>query len=149
MRIRARIDGSDDGAAGIHIDESVVTALGSTRRPAVSVTINGYTYRSSIAPMGGGYMLGVTKETRRITGVKAGEEIDVEIELDTAPREVTVPDDLAARLGGDTGAKAFFDSLSYSNRRWYVLPIEDARSPETRQRRVDKAMAMLREGRKP
>jgi antitoxin component of MazEF toxin-antitoxin module len=149
MKIRAMIEGTGQAAAGMHIPESVVEALGSTKRPAVRVTINGYTYRSSIAPMGGGYMLGVSKEVRQLAGVAAGQEVDVEIELDTAPREVVVPDDLAAVLADDADAKRFFESLSYSNQRWYVLQIEGAKTAETRQRRVDKALAMLREGRKP
>jgi Bacteriocin-protection, YdeI or OmpD-Associated/Domain of unknown function (DUF1905) len=108
---------------------------------------DGYTYRSSVASIGGRFMLPVSGEVRERAGVAAGDEVDVDLELDTAPREVTVPPDLADALGRDAGAKRFFDGLSYSNKRRLVLAVEGAKSAETRQRRIAKTVDMLREGR--
>ncbi len=148
MRFRTTILQGDKTATGIRIPDEVVEALGSGKRPPIRVTINGYTYRSTVAVMGGEYMVGVSAENRAGAGVSGGDEVDVDIELDTEPREVTVPSDLAAALDGDADAKRFFESLSYSQKQWFVLPIEGAKKPETRERRIDKAVAMLREGRK-
>jgi hypothetical protein len=147
VRLRVRIEGAGKTAAGIEIPSEVVASLGSSRRPAVKVTINGYTYRSSIASMGGRYMLGVSNDTRSRTGVAAGDEVDVDIELDTEPREVLVPADLAKALDGDAAAKRFFEGLNYSNRRRVVTPIDEARTPELRERRIGAAVSKLREGR--
>jgi hypothetical protein len=147
VRLRVRIEGAGKTAAGIEIPPEVVASLGSSRRPAVKVTINGYTYRSSIASMGGRYMLGVSNDTRSRTGVAAGDEVDVDIELDTEPREVLVPADLAKALDGDAAAKRFFEGLNYSNRRRVVTPIDEARTPELRERRIGAAVSKLREGR--
>ena len=91
----------------------------------------------------------MSAENRTAAGVAAGDEVDVEIELDTEPREITVPPDLAAALAGEPDARAFFDGLSYSQQRRLVEPIEQAKQPETRERRVGKAAALLRERRKP
>jgi hypothetical protein len=134
-------------ATGMEVPEDVVLALGSGKRPAVRVTINDYTYRGTVAPMSGKFFLPVSAEVREHAEVAAGDEIDVNLELDTDPREVTVPSDFAAALDGDTAAKRFFDGLSYSNKRRIVLSIEDAKTAETRQRRIEKSVGMLREGR--
>ena len=147
MRIRATIQGTGKTAAGIQVPDEVVAALGPSRKPAVRVTINGFTYRSSIASMGGVFMLGVSNDVRRNAGVAAGEEVDIDLELDTEPREVVVPPDLAAALDADEGARRAFDALSYSNKRRIVIPIDDAKTPETRHRRIDKSVEALREGR--
>ncbi len=149
MRFRATLQLEGKTATGFRVPPEVVEALGRGKRPPVTVTINGYTYRSTIAPYGDVYMLGVSAEHREAAGVAAGDELDVDLELDTAPREVEVPADLAEALADEPEASAFFDGLSYSNRRWYVLSVEGAKTPETRQRRVAKAVEMLREGRKP
>jgi len=149
MQIRATLELGGKTATGMRIPPEVVDALGAGKRPPVSVTINGYTYRSSIAVMGGVYMLGVSADVRERTGVKAGDEIDVDIQLDTAPREVAVPEDLATRLGDDADARSFFERLSHSQKQWFVLSVDGAKTAETRARRVDKAMEMLRAGRKP
>ncbi|MGZ3679581.1 MAG: YdeI/OmpD-associated family protein [Ktedonobacterales bacterium] len=146
MRFRATIQLSGKTATGIRVPEEVVTGLGSGKRPAVRVTINGYTYPSTVAPMGGEYMLPVSAEVRESAGVAAGDEVEVDVELDAAPREVSVPPDFAEALEGDADAKRFFEGLSYSNRRRFVLSIEDAKTPETRQRRIAKAISTLHEG---
>ncbi|HEX8036598.1 MAG TPA: YdeI/OmpD-associated family protein [Ktedonobacterales bacterium] len=146
MRFRAAIQLSGKTATGIRVPEEVVAGLGSGKRPSVRVTINGYTYRSTVAPMGGEYMLPVSAEVRESAGVAAGDEVDVDVELDVAPREVSVPPDLAEALDGDAEAKQFFEGLSYSNKRRFVLSIEEAKTPETRQRRIAKAVSTLHEG---
>jgi antitoxin component of MazEF toxin-antitoxin module len=147
MRIRARILQTGKTAAGIEIPAKVVSALGASKKPPVRATINGYTYRSSIASMGGKFMLGVSNDVRKAAGVEAGEEVDLNLELDTEPREVVVPPDLRAALGRDAQARKFFDSLSYSNKRRIVIPIDDAKTEETRRRRIAKSVEMLRAGR--
>ena len=147
MRFRTTILGTGKNAAGIEIPDEVVAGLGAGKRPPVRVTINGYTYRNTVAVMGGVYMVGVSAEHRAAAGLAAGDEVDVDLELDTAPREVAVPDDFAAALDADPEARRTFDGLSYSNRSWHVLSIEGAKTDETRQRRIEKSIATLHEGR--
>jgi hypothetical protein len=147
MRFHTTIAQNGKTATGIRVPDEVVEALGSGKRPAVTVTINGYTYRNTIAVMGGVFMVGVSAERRAGAGVAGGDEVDVDIALDTAPREVTVPDDFAAALDAEPKARATFDGLSYSNRSWHVLQVNGARTDETRQRRIGKSVDMLREGR--
>jgi len=113
----------------------------------VRVTINGHTYRNTVAVYGGVFMLGVSAENRAAAGVQAGDELDIDIELDSAPREVTLPPDFADALDRDVGARRCFDGLAYSHKLRHVLAIEQAKTAETRQRRIDKAISMLREGR--
>lgn len=146
MKFRATIQLNGKTATGIRVPDEVVVGLGSGKRPAVRTTINGYTYRSTVAPMGGEYMLPVSAEVRERAGVTAGDEVDVDVELDGAPREVSVPPDFAEALDGDVEAKRLFEALSYSNKRRIVLPIEEAKTPETRQRRIAKAVSTLHEG---
>ncbi len=147
MKFHASIQLNGKTATGIAVPPAVVESLGSSKRPAVRVTINGYTYRSTVSPMGGEFMLPVSGEIRKNAGIAAGDAVDVDIELDTAPREVQVPPDLAELLNADADAKRFFDGLSYSNRLRIISPIEEAKTAETRQRRLAKAIQMLREGR--
>lgn len=147
MRFRATIEQSGKTATGIRVPDEVVEGLGAGKRPAVKVTIKGFTYRSTVASMGGVFMVGVSAENRAGAGVAGGDEVDVDIELDTAPREVTVPPDLAKALKQDAKAQETFESLSYSNKGWHVLSIEGAKTEETRQRRIAKSIGALREGR--
>ncbi len=146
MKIHTTILQSGKTACGIVIPPEVVESLSGGKHPKVSATINGYTYRSSIASMGGTFMLSVSAEVRENAKVAAGDEVDVEIELDTAPREVTVPPDLQAALDADAAAKTFFEKLSYSNKLRHVLAIEDAKSAETRQKRIAKSVGLFHEG---
>ncbi len=147
MRFQSTVRLTGKTACGIPVPEEVVSGLGSSRRPAVRVTIKGYTYRSTVAHMGGEYLVGVSAENRQAAGVEAGEDVLVEIELDTEPRVLAVPADLADALDRDAHARATFDSLSYSNRQRLVLPIEGARTSETRQRRIARTVSALRDGR--
>ena len=147
MRFRGKILLGGKTATGIRVPEKVVASLGPSKRPPVRVTINGHTYRSSVASMGGQFMLGVSADVRKNAGVAAGDEVDVDIELDTEPREVTVPPDFTNALARDAKASRFFDGLSYSNKQRFVISIEGAKTAETRQRRIAKAISMLQEGR--
>jgi Bacteriocin-protection, YdeI or OmpD-Associated/Domain of unknown function (DUF1905) len=135
-------------ATGIEVPTEVIEALGAGQKPPVRVTIGSHTYRSTVARRGERYLVGVSAENRAGAGVAAGDEVDVDIELDTEPREVAVPADFGAALDDDADAKGFFEGLSYSQKQWYVLPIEQAKKRETRERRVAKALDMLRDGRK-
>ena len=147
MRFRTTLEQSGKTATGFRVPAEVVEALGKGKRPPVRVTINGYTYRNTVAVYDDVYMLGVSAEHRAGAGVAGGDEIEVDLELDTAPREVTVPDDLAAALYADADAKRTWDGLSYSNKSWHVLQVDGAKSAETRQRRIGKSLDALREGR--
>lgn len=148
MKFQATVFLGGKTATGIVVPPEVVAALGSSKRPAVKVTLNGHRYRSTVAPRGGVFMLPLSAEHRDAAGVAAGDMVDVDLELDAEPRTVTLPDDFAAALDRDADARRFFDGLSYSHQRQHVLAIEDAKTPETRLRRIDKALAMMREGRK-
>ncbi len=147
MRLRARIHSTGKTAAGVVVPDEFVEALGAGRHPKVRVTVGAYTFRSSIASMGGRFMLPMTAETREHAGVAAGDEIDLDVEPDTEPRHVVVPDDLASALAQDEAARRAFDALSYSNKRRLVIPIESAKTADTRRRRVEKTVAALGEGR--
>jgi hypothetical protein len=147
MRFRATIEQSGKTATGFAVPEEVVRALGGGKRPAVRVTIGAHTYRNTVASLGGRYMVSVSAENRAAAGVAGGDEVDVELELDTAPRELSVPRDLADALDADPDARRTFDGLSYSNRQWHVLSVEGAKTPETRQRRLGKSVEVLRQGR--
>ena len=147
MQFQATIQLNGKTATGIEVPQDIVDGLGGGKRPAVSVTLNGYTYRSTVGVMGGRSLIPVSAEVRSAAGVAAGDEVEVTLEPDTAVREVEAPADFAEAMARDPEAKAFFEGLSYSHKRWYVLPLEGAKAPETRQRRVEKAMDMLRERR--
>jgi hypothetical protein len=134
-------------STGIRVSEDIVSALGKSRKPPVRVTVNGHTWRSSIAFMGGEFWLGISAENRAAAGVKAGDEIEVEVQPDTEPRELEIPADVAEALDREPEAKKYFETLSYSNKRRHILAIEGAKAAETRQRRIDKSVAMFREGR--
>jgi len=133
---------------GIEVPAEVVEGLGGGKKPAVAVTVGSYAYRSSIAVMGGKFLIPLSAERRAESGIKGGDTVDVELALDAKPREVVVPEDLSAALAGDAAAKAFFETLSYSNKLRHVLSITDARTPETRAKRIGKAVETLRSGKK-
>jgi len=146
MRFRATMQTAGKTALGFEIPPAVVEALGAGKRPPVLVTINGYTYRNTIAVYGGVYLIGVSAENRAQAHVKGGDEVDVDLELDTAPREVEVPPELQAALDADPAAKVTFDRLSYSNKSWHALQVTGTTNPATRARRLEKSVAALRAG---
>ena len=133
---------------GIEVPEAIVEKLGAGKRPKVKVTVNGYTYRNSIASMGGRFLISVSAEVRKHTGIKGGEKLDVTLELDTEPREVALPEDFKKSLHRNAAARTFFESLSYSAQQRYVLPIGQAKTEDTRNRRIEKAIADLEAGKK-
>jgi hypothetical protein len=133
-------------ATGFEVPPDIVDALGAGKKPPVKVTMNGYTYRSSVAVMGGKFLCGVSAEHRRPAGVKAGDTVEIDLQLDTEKREVAIPDDVAEALKVNPAAKTAFEKLSYSHQRAHVEPIAAAKAAETRQRRIDKMITMLSEG---
>jgi hypothetical protein len=143
MRFRTTILQAGKTATGIEVPPDVVESLGAGKRAKIRVSINGYTYRSSVAPLGGVFMVGVSAEVRDAAHVAGGDKVDVDIELDTEPRVLAIPADLAAALDAEPGARQRFDALSFSNQQRLVLPIEEAKTPETRQRRIDKAIGTV------
>jgi hypothetical protein len=147
LRFHTTILQGDKTATGIRVPDEIVEALGAGKRPAVTITINGYTYRSSIAVLGGAYMVGVNADNRAAAGVAGGDEVDVDIELDTAPREVSLPPDFATALDAEPAARRTFEGLSYSNKSWHVLSINGAKAEETRRRRIAKSVEALKAGR--
>ncbi|HEY8799250.1 MAG TPA: YdeI/OmpD-associated family protein [Candidatus Limnocylindrales bacterium] len=147
MRFHTTILQAGKTATGIRIPDEIVEGLGAGKRPPVRVTINGYTYRSTVAVMGGDYMVGVNADNRAGADVAGGDQVDVDIELDTAPREVAVPADFAAALDAEPDARRTFDNLSNSNKGWHTGQIEGAKTDETRQRRIARSIDALREGR--
>lgn len=122
-----------------------VAALSTKKRPPVKVTLRGYTYRSTVAPYGDVFMLPLSQEHRKAAGVQAGDRVEVTIELDTEPRTVDAPADLAAALAQAPGGTAAFEALSYTLRKEYVRQVESAKAQETRQRRIAKIVATLME----
>lgn len=134
-------------ATGIEVPEHVVEQLGAGKRPPVRVMLNGHAYRSTIARMRGRYMLPVSTVMRERAHVDAGDDVEVRLTHDTEPRTVTLPPDFADALREDRAAQDFFNTLSYSNRRRFVLSVEGAKTHETRQRRIARAVAALREER--
>lgn len=130
-------------ATGIEVPPQIVAELGAGKKPAVTVSLNGYMYRSTVAVLGGRYMLPVSAEHRQGAGVQVGDQVSVTLHLDIEPREVTVPDDLQAALDGTPAALERFGRLSYSQQRQHVLAVEGTKNPETRARRVVKALQAL------
>ena len=128
---------------GIEVPPDVIEALGAGRKPPVVVSVNGYEYRSTVAVMGGRYLIPFSSDKRAATGIQGGDPIVVELELDTAPRTVDVPDDFAAALDATPGAREAWDRLSPSHRKAHVTAIEGAKAAETRARRIAKAIEAL------
>jgi Bacteriocin-protection, YdeI or OmpD-Associated/Domain of unknown function (DUF1905) len=148
MRFRAVIQLGGKTATGIEVPPDVITGLDQGKRPPVRVTIRGYTYRTTVGVMGGKSMLPVSAEHRTAAGVAAGDEVEVEIEADTEPREVTLPPEFAAALRADEAAQQAFQKLSYSQQQRHVLGITSAKTAETRERRIASALAELRQDRR-
>jgi hypothetical protein len=147
VKFRAEVERNGKTATGIEVPAEVVEQLGTGNKPKVTVTIRGYSYRSTVATMGGRFLIGVSADVRGKAGVAAGDVVDVTLELDTLARTVTVPPDFAKALGAEPAAKKFFEGLSYSQQRWFVAGIEGAKKADTRARRIDAAMDRLRNGR--
>lgn len=143
MRFHATLALHGKSATGIEVPSDVLSALDSGKRPKVKVTINSYSYATSIGSMGGLSLIPVSADVRAKAGVAAGDHLDVDVVLDTAPRTLDVPADLAAAIDRVPAARQAFDNLSYSGKQRYVLPVEQAKTTQTRQRRIDKAITEL------
>jgi actin-like ATPase involved in cell morphogenesis len=128
---------------GIEVPAEVIERLGGGNRPAVVVDVNGYVYQSTIAVMGGKHLISVSAAIRRETGLSGGDSIVVKLTLAAGPRPVVVPADLAAALDDEPIARRFFDGLSNSLQRYHCDNIVGAKSAETRQRRISKAIELF------
>jgi len=128
------------------IPDDVIASLGAGKKPPVRISVNGYAYRSTVATVDGRYMVGFSAAHRAASGLAGGDEVEVEIELDTEPRVVEVPDDLQKALDAEPRAKETFERLSNSLKGYHVAQVVGARTDETRQRRIEKSVAVLREG---
>jgi bacteriocin resistance YdeI/OmpD-like protein/uncharacterized protein DUF1905 len=148
MRFRTTVELGGKTATGLEIPDNVLAALGSGKRPAVRITVGGHTYRTMVASRGGRFLVPLSAENRAAAGVAAGEQVDIDIEADTAPREVTVPADLADALAHDNTAQHFFDALSYTHRKEWVRWIAEAKKSETRKARIARTLAALRAGKR-
>jgi hypothetical protein len=146
MKFQAKVIPSGN-ATGVGVPADVVKALGSGSRPLIVVTINGHTWRSRVASMRGEHLVGISAANRAASGIAAGDMVEVDLELDTEPRVVPEPPDLARALRDDPEARAAFERLPYGLRRRHVAAIEDARTSEVRQRRIAKLVATLRSDR--
>ena len=147
MKFRTTVLLGGRTATGMVVPDDVIAALDSGRQPSVRITIGGHTYRTTVASRAGQFLLPLSAENREAAGVAAGDEVDVDIELDTAPREVAVPAELAAALDAEPAARRTFDGLSNSNKSWHTYQVENAKTDETRQRRIAKSIEALRDGR--
>jgi len=146
MRFESRVELGGKTATGIPVPDDVVASLGESKRPAVTITVNGHTYRTTAVRMGGRFLVPLSAEHREAAGVAAGDDVTVDIALDTAPREVDLPADLEAAM--DDAARTTYDGLSYTHRKEWVRWVEEAKKPETRATRIEKTVAGLREGRR-
>jgi hypothetical protein len=150
-RFRVVLEKAEESeATGIRIPFDVLKVYGTRARVPVRGTINGFPYRSSISPMGEGcHFMPVNKSLRDGARAKGGDTISVVMERDEEPRVITPPQDLARALKADKGAQAVWEKLSYTHQKEYANAVEEAKRPETRARRIEKAVADLSAGKKP
>jgi hypothetical protein len=133
-------------ATGIEIPSEILEKLAAGKKPPVKLTVNGYAYRSTVATIDGRYMVGFNADHRAASGIRGGDDIDVEIELDNQPRTVDLPADFQAALDGEPAAKRTFEKLSNSMKGYHVSQVTTAKTEETRQRRIQKSIGVLRAG---
>ncbi|MEI9900715.1 MAG: YdeI/OmpD-associated family protein [Hyphomicrobium sp.] len=141
---RTRLESGGGNTLGFDVPEEIVLGFGKGKRVPVTVTINGHTYRNTVAVYGGKYMIGVAQEHRAPAGIAGPGPIEVTLELDTEKREVVVPPELQAALEADPLAKTVWDKLSFSHKRAHTEALAAAKAPETRARRVLKTIETLR-----
>jgi Bacteriocin-protection, YdeI or OmpD-Associated/Domain of unknown function (DUF1905) len=147
MRFRTTVELGGKTATGLVVPDDVVAALGGGSRPPVRITVGTHTYWTTIAARGGRFLVPLSAENRQAAGVAAGDEVDVTIALDTAPRRVAVPDDLAAALAGEPTTRRFFEGLSFTHRKEWVRWVTEAKRAETRTQRIARTLDALRAGR--
>jgi len=144
MKFRSHVE-PPEPMRGLEVPAEVVAALGGGKRPAVTITINGHSWKSRVAIMRGRYLLGLSNANRKAAGVATGDQVEVEVDIDAGPRVVAEPTDFARALDADPAARTAYDHLTHSRKREHVRAIESAKKPETRAQRIDKALAMLRD----
>jgi bacteriocin resistance YdeI/OmpD-like protein/uncharacterized protein DUF1905 len=144
MKFRSYVE-PPEPMRGLEVPPEVVEALGGGKRPAVTITINGHSWKSRVAIMRGRYLLGLSNANRQAAGVATGDQVEVQVEIDAEPRVVAEPADFARALDADPAARTAYDHLSDSHQRQHVHAIESAKKPETRARRIEKALATLRD----
>ena len=142
MRFRAMVE-PPEPMRGLEVPREVVTALSGAARPPVTITVNGHSWKSRVAIMRGRYLLGLSNANRKAAGIATGDEVEVELELDDEPRVVVEPQDFVLALDANPVARAAYDGLAYTHKREHVRAIENAKKPQTRVRRIEKAIAML------
>jgi len=142
MKFRAQVEPAEP-MRGLEIPQQVVEALGGGKRPRVIITINGHSWRSRVAIMRGRFLLGLSNANRQAASVVTGEEVEIELKLDPEPPTVSVPPDFARALDADPAARAAYQRLPHSRKREHVQAIEGAKKPETRKRRIERALATL------
>jgi hypothetical protein len=149
VHLRTTIEPTGGTTAGIRLDDAALAALDAGKRPRVAVTIDGFAFRTTVGSHDGSPFIPVSNAVRADAGVAAGDEVDVTIVVDTAPRTVEVPDDLRAALdAAEDEVRSFFDALTDSQRKAYVTWVTGAKQQATRDRRVGQAVERLRAGRK-
>jgi antitoxin component of MazEF toxin-antitoxin module len=133
----------EKNATGLRVPDEIIAALGAGKKPKVKVSINGYTYRTTVAVMGNAFMMPLSQERREAAGVKPGDTLEITIELDSEPRTVEIPEDLAAALAQQPGATARFETIAFSARKEFVRQVESAKAQETRERRIAGIVAKM------
>jgi hypothetical protein len=146
MKFRAHVE-PPEPMRGLEVPQEIVEALGAGKRPTVTITINGHTWRSRVAIMRGRYLIGLSNANRQAGGVVTGDQVEVEVEFDPEPRVVAEPADLARALDADPLARAAYNRLPYGLKLQHVRAIDSAKKPETRRRRIEKTIAALRDPR--
>jgi hypothetical protein len=147
MRFDAALLLNGKTATGVPVPESIIEGLGGGRRPQVNVSLNGYTFRTSLGTLSGQVMIPVSAVVRNAAGIEAGDSLHIDIELATEPAQIAVPEDLQAALAAEPAARAFFDELTPSQKLGYTEWIDQAKKAETRQRRLEQTLDGLRERR--
>jgi len=137
------IKGDQKDTTGIEIPAEIIEAFGAGKKPPVKITLGDYSYRSTVAVMGGRYLVSLNQANREAAGVKGGDQLDVTVELDTEPRTVEVPEDLAAALAAKPGAREAFDKASPSARKEFVRQVVEAKAQDTRERRIANIVAKM------
>lgn len=146
IRFHTRLEARGPAAAVVLTDTQVAAIGEGAKRFPVVATVNGHTWRTSVARMGGEFLVGLNREVRQRAGVEAGDEVEVSLELDTDPREVELPPEFEEALVADSDARTKFQSMSFTHRKEYARWIGDAKREETRLRRVGQALEMIRAG---
>ena len=144
MDFDATLDLDGKTATGITVPPDIIESLGAGKRPSVLITINGHSFSTTIGSMKGAFKIPVSAERRELIGAEAGDALHVSVVLDEAPVETQVPPELAEALASDRKSAEFFAGLTPSQRKGFIVSIEGAKTADTRERRVEKALAALK-----